>query len=124
MAYVNGTGYDQALNWIRTKAGRLDICSVEPSSFTEATSTYTLGNKTPITVSSPADDGSSGREVTVSAISDGTVTGTGNAAYWAITDGSSILVASGALAAEQAVSNGNEFTLSSFTIDILDATDA
>jgi hypothetical protein len=71
-------------------------------------------------VGNPADRAGGGREVEVAAISDGEVTGTGTASHWAITDGSSVLIAAGALSASQAVTDGNTFTLAAFKIGIPD----
>lgn len=122
MAYLNDRVLDLGLTVLDTEANRLDICSQEPASYAEATSTYTLGNKTSPTVGAPADRSPDGRKVTVSAISDGTVTGTDDATHWALTDTSnSRLLATGALSASQAVTSGNTFTLGAFDIGIPDA---
>lgn len=113
---------DAALAKLDTEANRLDICSQEPTTYAEATSTYTLGNKTSLSVGAPADRSPSGRKVTVAAITDGSVTGTGTASHWAIVDtGNSRLLATGALSSSQAVTNGNTFTLGAFDIGIPDA---
>lgn len=112
---------DNGLTVLDTEANRLDITSTQPTTYAQATSTYTLGNKTSPTIGSPADRSGGGREVTVSSISDGSVTGTGTAAYWALTDtGNSRLLATGSLSSSQSVTNGNTFTLTSFTIGIPD----
>lgn len=55
MAYINDYVLDAALSKFDTEANRLDICSQEPTTYTEATSTYTLGNKTSLSVGAPAD---------------------------------------------------------------------
>jgi hypothetical protein len=61
--------------------------------------------------------------VVVTAITDGTVSGTGTAAYWAITKTStSTLIATGSLTSSQAVTSGNTFTLDAINIAIRDAT--
>ena len=46
------------------------------------------------------------------------MTATGTATHYAITNGSSELLATGSLAAPQAVTSGNTFTLASFDIGI------
>jgi hypothetical protein len=57
--------------------------------------------------------------VTVQALTSGSVTGTGTATHYAITDtGNSRLLATGALSSSQSVTNGNTFSTSSFTIRI------
>jgi hypothetical protein len=122
MAFINDRVFDNGLTVLDTEANRLDICSQEPTTYTEATSTYTLGNKTSLTVNAPQDGVSNGRRVRVSAITDGTVTATGTATHWAVVDTSnSRLLATGALSASQAVTNGNVFTLTEFSVTIPDA---
>lgn len=122
MAYLNDRVMDNGLTVLDTEANRLDICSQEPASYAAATSTYTLGNKAPPSVGAPADRSPNGRKVTVAAISDGTVTGTGTATHWALTDTSnSRLLATGSLSASQGVTSGNTFTLGAFDIGIPDA---
>ena len=121
MATLGDRVFDNGLSVLSNEANRLDICSQEPTTYTEATSTYTLGNKTSPTISSPADRTGGGREVTVSAISDGSVTATGTATHYAITDTTnSRLLATGSLSSSQSVTSGNTFTLTEFTIGIPD----
>lgn len=115
---------DLALSELDTAANRLDICSQEPTTYGQATTggTYSLGNKTGITVSAPGDRTPTGRKVTISAITDGSVTNTGTATHWALTDtGNSRLLATGSLSASQAVTATNTFTLTAFDIGIPDA---
>ena len=121
MAYLNDRVLDNGLTVLDTEANRLDICSQAPTTYTEATSTYTLGNKTSLSVGAPADRSPSGRKVTVAAITDGTVSGTGTATHVAIVDTvNSRLLAVQALSASQAVTSGNTFTLPAFDIGIPD----
>ena len=115
---------DNGLTALDTQANRLDICHTLPTTYTEATSTYTVGNKTSLSVGSPADASPNGRKVTVAQITDGSVTATStgtsdDAQYWAITDTvNSRLLAAGSLSAAQMVTSGNTFTLAAFDIRI------
>lgn len=121
MALLDNTVFDSGLSVLDTLADILYICSAEPTTYTEASSTYALGSKAGPTVSAPADAPGGGRMVTVSAITDGTVTATGTAAYWALCDVSETrLLAAGDLSASQGVTSGNTFTLTQFTITIPD----
>lgn len=121
MATLNDRVFDNGLTVLDTEATRIDICSTEPTTYAEATSTYTLGNSTSLSIGAPADRSGGGREVTVAAISDGSVTATGTAAYYAIVDTvNSRLLATGSLSASQAVTSGNTFTLTSVTVGIPD----
>jgi hypothetical protein len=119
MAFINDRVFDNGLTVLDTEANRLDICSSEPTTYTQATSTNTLGNKTSLSIGAPGARTPNGRKVTVAAITDGTVTGTETATHWAITDTvNSRLLATGALSASQAVTSGNTFTLGEFDIGI------
>lgn len=119
MAFLNDRVYDNGLGVFNAEANRLDICSSEPSTYTEATSTYTLGNKTSYTVGAPAAGSPDGRQVTAPSISDGSVTGTGTATHWAIVDTvNTRLLAAGSLSTSQSVTASNTFTLTSFTVRI------
>ena len=121
MAYINDEVFDQGLDYADTNGTRIDICSQEPTTYAEATSTYTLGNDT-VNTGATENGASNGRRVIVPAITAGSVTGNGTATHWALTDGSAILVATGALSSSQAVTSGNTFTLDAISITIADAT--
>lgn len=121
MATLADRVFDNGLTVLDTEANRLDICSTAPTTYTEATSTYTLGNKTSLSIGAPADRTGGGREVTVASFTDGSVTASGTAAYYAIVDTTnSRLLATGSLSSSQAVTSGNTFSISSFKIGIPD----
>lgn len=121
MAALHNDVFDNGLSEISAAGNRLDICSSEPTTYVAATSTVSLGNKTSLSVASPTDRSGGGREVVVAAITNGTVTATGTATHYAISDTSgSRLLATGALSASQAVTSGNTFTLTSFSVGIPD----
>lgn len=122
MAFIADYILDAALAKLDTEANRLDICTLEPATYAAATSTNTLGNKTALSVGAPADRTPNGRKVTVAAITDGAVTGTGVVTHWAVSDTANTrLLATGVLTASQAVTNGNVFTLGAFDVGIPDA---
>jgi hypothetical protein len=119
MPFVTDRVFDLGLNVLDTEANRLDICSSEPSTYAQATSTLTLGNKTSLSIGAPAARSPSGRRVTVAQITDGNVTATGTATHWAIVDTvNNRLLATGSLASGQSVTSGNVFTLAAFDIGI------
>lgn len=111
---------DNGLAALDTLASHIYICSQDPTTFTEASSTYALGNKNfgaGVAFGAPAAGSPNGRKVTSVAITDGIVTGTGTASKWAVTDNTnSRLLANGALSAGQAVTSGNTFSLGAFDI--------
>jgi hypothetical protein len=122
MATLSDRVYDFGLDVLDNEANRVDICSSEPTTYTAATSTASLGNTTSITISAPTDGDTSGRKVTLSAISGASVTGTGTASHFAITDTTnSRLLATGALSGGgQSVTSGNTFSLTAVDIEIPD----
>lgn len=124
MPTLNDRVFDNGLTVLDTEANRIDICSTEPTTYTAATSTNSLGNAAGGSfpgISAPADRTGGGRKVTVSAVTAGTVTATGTAAFYAITDTvNSRLLATGTISNSQTVTSGNTFTLSSFDIGIPD----
>lgn len=122
MATLADRVYDFGLDVLDSEANRVDICSSEPTTYTAATSTASLGNTTSITISAPTDGDTSGRKVTLSAISGASVTGTGTASHFAITDTTnSRLLATGALSGGgQSVTSGNTFSLTAVDIEIPD----
>jgi hypothetical protein len=123
MPYVNDSVLDLGLQYIEDNGDRLDICSAEPATYTQATSTYTLGNKTGITYTGPEDASPNGRKTTVDAITGGSVTGTGTASHWAVskTSATTALLAAQSLASSQAVTSGNTFSLGAIIIRFPDA---
>lgn len=119
-AYINDTVLDQALAYIANNVENLYLCSQKPTTFAQASSTYKLGVKAAPSVSAPVD-ATSGRKITVSEITDGTVSGTGTAAWIALTDDSaSMLLVAQELNASQGVTAGNTFSLTAFDITIPD----
>lgn len=121
MPYINDEVFDGGLDYADTNGTRIDICyTQEPTTYTEATSTYTCGNDT-VAVPVPEAGATDGRRVVVPAITAGSVTATQTAGWWALTDAASILIAAGALSGTQAVTSGNTFTLDAISITIRDA---
>jgi len=117
--YIHSDVLDNGLSLIDTAGDKLVICSALPGTYTEANTTYALGSKTSPTISAPQARAPDGRKVTVSEITDGTVSDTGTASHFAILDttGSRMLAAQ-ALASTQAVTSGNIFTLGAVDIGI------
>lgn len=115
---------DSLLDDLGSSTGtRIDITSQVATTYAEATSTYTLGNKTGLTADTTPENGATdGRKIVVPAITDGSVTGTATATHWALTDATSVLLATGPLTSTQAVTSGNTFTLDAIDITIRDAT--
>ena len=121
MASLNDRVLDNGLSVLNTEPNKILITSQEATTYTEANNTYALGNSTSLSIGNPQDRTGGGREVEVTAISDGSVTGTGTATHYAIVDTvNTRLLATGSLNASQAVTSGNTFTLGLFTVGIPD----
>ena len=121
MPRIENPVFDAALQVLIDDGDRLDLCSQEPTNYTEATSTYSLGNQTSITIGTIADGDVSGRKVTVSATSGGTVDATGTATHYAISNvAGTQLLAAGDLTTSQQVVSGNTFTTEAFDIELPD----
>jgi hypothetical protein len=119
MPFAHDDVKDNGLTIMTGANRRLDITHTEATTFAQATSTYTVGNKVGISVSLVAGT-PSGRAARVAAITDGIITATSTGAaddaqFWAITDtAGSKLLATGALTASQMVTSGNSFSLAQF----------
>lgn len=123
MPFLHDTALDLLLSDVIANGESLHICSALPADYTEATATYSLGEKTSPTINAASDRGGGGREAIIDAITDGAVDVTGTADFWAIVKDSatSRLLAAGDLSAPQGVTNGNTFTLTQFAIGVPDA---
>ena len=121
MATIADRVFDNGLTVLDTEANKIVITSQEATTYTEANSTYALGNSTSLSIGAPADRSGGGRKVAVAAITDGSVTASGTATHYAIIDTSnSRLLVTGSLTASQSVTSGNTFTLATFDIGIPD----
>ena len=121
MAFLNDNVFDSGLAYATTNGTRIDIVSTDPGGTYATVTGNTLGNKT-VTTGAATNGDVDGRKVVVPAITDGSVTGTGTATHWALTNATNTVIASGALTASQAVTSGNTFTLDAINITLRDAT--
>lgn len=115
MAFFSDAVLDGALQVIRDAVTPvLHICSQEPTTYAEAATTYTLGNKSAPTITAQADGSPNGRKVEISTFTDGSVTGTGTGTHWALVDANdNRLLATVAAPASQALTNGNPLSMTS-----------
>jgi hypothetical protein len=115
---------NNGLTMFTQQATDMVICSGEPSlySLTTAGAANQLGRKAfgaGNAWSAPASGTPNGQQVAATQVTDGTITTSGTAAWWAAVDvTNSRLHAHGSLSATQAVTAGNTFTLGTFNIRI------
>lgn len=121
MPFIHDDVLDGALAILSSLVENLYITSEEAVDYTGASATYKLGTKATPGFTGPAAGDASGRKTTINAITDGVVDATGTASHWALCDNSATkLLAAGPLAATQAVTATNTFTLTAFDIEFPD----
>ena len=122
MAFVADEILDNGLDYARVNGNAVYICSAVPTTYAEATSTFAMGSKSSPTIGTPEDRLPSGRKVTISAITDGSVTGNGYVTAWALVDTVvSTLLAANFIQTPMVVTSGNNFTMSPVDVGIPDA---
>ncbi len=122
MTFISDNMLDAALNYMVTHGDRMDICSQEPANVTEATSTYSLGNKTGVSAGAPENGDSSGRKSTIEAVAGGTVTDEDLATHWGfskMTATAELLVAN-SIASPQNVYTANPWSMGAVAVTMPD----
>lgn len=123
--FVPDSTLDSFLDIIADDGLRAHICSTQPTTYTEATTTFQLGTAT-LTAGDGngdwviADGDTSGRKLTMSQQTSITIDNTGTAQHIAITDATDTLYAV-TTCTSQAVTSGNTATINAFDIEISDA---
>ena len=122
MAAMHDRIFQDGLNIVDTEVTHLRLLRASRDDLNfAAVAAVTLGTKVNPAVVAATDRTAGGMKITISAITDGTVSGTGTATHFVLTDDdtSDVLVA-GAISASQVVTSGNVFTLTEFTVGIPD----
>lgn len=116
---VHNDVLDGALNIIKNNCNLMTVCSAEPTSRTEAVTTYALGD---VSMSSGdfsvAEGDVSGRKVIVGSKSSVNVDSTGTGTHVALSDGSRLLYVT--TCTSQALTSGNTITFPAWDIEIAD----
>jgi len=119
---MNSWVLNNGLIQLQATATHIFICSQEPLDFAGASTTYALGNMSfgaGLALTGPTARSPNGSKVTTVAVTNGAVTGSGNASRWAVTDNvNSRLLVDNDLAAAQGVTAGNVWSLPAFDIGI------
>ncbi len=111
---------DLGLNVLDTETSFISVTSTEPTTIASAATSALLGFKNwgaGAAFGAPAAGSPNGRKVSSVAITDGTITTSGTASWWAAY-AAGTLHAHGTLASAQGVTAGNTFSLASFDIRI------
>ncbi len=121
MAYLSNNVFDSGLSYIDTNTENFYLLSAVPGLTWSNIASYALGSKASPSIAAPSDRSSGGREVVISAITDGRVTATGTASHYALTDDSnSEIIATSTLSSSLSVTSGGTFATETFTIGIPD----
>lgn len=95
----------------------MTVCSQEPTTRTEAVTTYALANVAP-TFTGPANGSPSGRQLSVDQKSNVTIDASGDATHVALCDGSTLLYAT--VCNTQTLTAGGTVTIPAWLITFLD----
>lgn len=122
MSFLSDTAIDGGPDYLVANVANVHLCSQEPTSYAEATSTYSLGSKTSAVTKGGGTP--NGRAATMAAFVDGTQTDAGTATHYAWTDGSDELIMTEALVSPVNFSGTGAFPLSACVCRFSDATQA
>ena len=120
--------YDAMLDTVADNVDRVDVCTTEPTTHTEATSTYSVGNYTLTTGDGGGDwviaaGDTSGRKLILQAQSGNNGTGTGAANFVAFTKTTGSVFYGCIDGDGDTVNNGSPFTIAATDIiELLDPT--
>ena len=105
---------------ILTNCTAISVCSTQPTTRTEAITTYMLATKTINSTNwTDADDSTVGRKTTSDAHSAISITNSGTAQHIAVTDGTNLLFVT--TCTSQALTAGGTVTIPAFAIKLADA---
>lgn len=113
---------DNGLVGLAAVCDKIFICSSEPATYTDATSTFALGSQNfgaGAVFGSPAAGSPTGRKITSAPIASANVSANGTVVRWAAVDSAnSRLLAEGALSGGQAVNTTEFFSLAAIPLHV------
>jgi hypothetical protein len=113
---------DTALDYIKNNVTQEAVCSAQPTTYAEATSTYKLALKTGLTSGSftgPTNGDTNGRKLTVNQQASINVDASGDATHVALCSGTVLLYVT--TCTTQTLTSGNTVTVPNWDIEISDA---
>ena len=113
---------DSALNYIKNNSTRICVCNAQPTTYTEAVTTYKLAIKTIISTdfTGPANGDISGRKLTSNQHTGITVDTTGTATHIALADSATSKLLFVTTCTSQALTAGNTVTIPAWDDEIAD----
>jgi hypothetical protein len=122
MKWCSDVILDEALNYIKDGTNKLCVCSTQPTTYTEAVTTYMLANvaMTAADFDGPTDGSVSGRKLTVKEQVEMSITNSGNVQHIALvfTSGSELLYVTTCLV--RSILSGNKLTVPEWNIELRD----
>ena len=117
---VDDSVLDGALNIIKNNVTSESVCSTQPTTRTEAITTYMLATKaiSGTDCTGPGNGDTSGRKLTLNQQSAISITNSGTAAHIALTSGTVLLYVT--TCTNQALTAGNTVTVPAWDIEIAD----
>ena len=114
MASISTNVKDASLNYIKMQTTELHVCSQEPTTYSEASLTYSLGLKNSPVISDPTGDP---RAITIQNFDNGLATDTGTGTHWALVSALELL-ATGLLVEGINIAIGYDFGSLDFQIQV------
>lgn len=116
---INSTVLDQLLNYIKNNATRMCVCSAQPTTYTEAITTFELADVTMASGDYTVQAGvTSGRRVTTAAKSAVPVDNTGTATHIALVDVSNSALLFVTTCTSQGLTASNTVTIPAFNLEV------
>lgn len=107
MIFFNDNCYDAFLQYIIDNADTVHYCTQQPTNYTEATSTYSIGSKSGLVRNAVEDGAVDGRRFKIDSYVDGVSTGSGTVTHLAYVDTSNnILICVGLCTPNRVLSTG------------------
>lgn len=117
--WANDAGMDAALTYW-TDADRMDLCTAQPTTFTEARTTYSVGNVAP-TFDAITDGDTSGRKRRIQAKTGIAIGANGTVTHLALTKTTGSVLVYVTTTTSQGVSSGGTADTSAWDIEVADA---
>ena len=120
---VSNSVLDAALNYIKNNVDEMNACSAEPTTYTEAITTYSLADVAMSGTDMTVGDGdASGRKVAVAEKTGVTVDADGTATHVALTYSGGTELVYVTTCTSQGLTSGNTMTFQTWDIEIADPT--
>jgi hypothetical protein len=119
---VHNDVLDAALSYIKDNSTRISVCSTQPTTYTEAITTYMLAIKTISSTdfTGPADGDTNGRKLTSNQHANISVTNSGTAQHVALSDSANSKLLLVTTCTSQALTAGNTVTVPAWDDEIAD----